>query len=111
VVDDDAPRAQLLDQVERVCHEQDRLAGLLELRDLREALARERLVADGEHLVHQQDVRVDVDGDGEGQLDVLTRGVVLDRVVDARACSEKSTIESKRRSTSFFDRPSSAALR
>ena len=65
--------------------EQDRLAGLLELLDLGQALAGERLVADGQHLVDQQHVRVDVDGDGERELDVLAGGVVLDRVVDAGA--------------------------
>jgi hypothetical protein len=55
-----AAGAQLGHEVERVRDEQDRLAGLLELRDLGQALAREGLVTDGEHLVHEQDVRVDV---------------------------------------------------
>ena len=42
--------------------EDDRLPLLLELVHLVEALLDEALVADGEHLVHEQDVRVHVDG-------------------------------------------------
>ena len=62
--------------------EQDRPALPLELGDLVQALARERLVADREHLVDEQDVRVDVHGDREAEPDVHARRVVLDRVVD-----------------------------
>src|SRR5205807_9975782 len=42
----------------------------------------ERLVADGDDLVDQQDVRVHVDRDGEAEADVHARGVVADGVVD-----------------------------
>ena len=39
-------------------------------------------VADGQHLVDQQDVRVHVDGDGKSQSHVHTGGVGLHRVID-----------------------------
>jgi hypothetical protein len=45
----------------------------LELGDLVQALAGEGLVADGEHLVHEQDVRIDVHRDGEAEPDVHAR--------------------------------------
>ena len=50
--------------------------------DLLRALALEVLVADGEHLVDDQDVGVDVDGDGEPESDVHAGRVVLHRRVD-----------------------------
>ena len=43
-----------------------------------EALLLEGGVADGEHLVDQQDVGVDLDRDRERQADVHARGVVLE---------------------------------
>ena len=55
---------------------------LLELEDLAEALALERLVADGEHLVEQQDVGVDVHRDREAKPHVHARGVGANRQVD-----------------------------
>ena len=60
----------------------DRAALLLEGADLVHALALERLVADGEHLVDEQQVGVDVDGDGERQPDVHARRVELHLGVD-----------------------------
>ena len=59
-------------------------AALLELADLVQALALERLVADGQDLVDQQDVGADVDGHGEPEAHVLAGAVVLDLVVDER---------------------------
>ena len=63
-------------------HDQDRLAVVLELADPLHALGLERLVADGDDLVDQQDVGIHVDRDGEAEADVHARGVVADRVVD-----------------------------
>ena len=58
VVSSMRPLAQTLDRGRGVRDEADRAAALLELQDLADALALERLVADSEHLVQQQDVRV-----------------------------------------------------
>src|SRR5205085_4281274 len=57
--------AQPLDRARVVRDEHDRAAALLELEDLPEALALELLVADGEHLVEEEHVRLEVGGDGE----------------------------------------------
>ena len=59
------PVAEALDRLRVVGHEDDRSPTALELGDLAEALALELLVADREHLVEQQHVRLDVRGDGE----------------------------------------------
>ena len=56
----DGAVAEPLDRRGVVRHEHDRASALLELEDLAEALALELFVADGEHLVEQQDVCVDV---------------------------------------------------
>ena len=53
-----------------------------ELGELLGALALELLVADGEHLVDEQDVGVDVDRDREPEPHVHARRVVLHRRVD-----------------------------
>ena len=50
--------------------------------DAVEALALERLVADREHLVDEEDVGVDVDGDREPEPHVHARRVVLHLLVD-----------------------------
>ena len=62
--------------------EQDRLAAAAELGELVEALVREALVADREHLVDQQHVRDRRDRDGEAEPHVHARRVRLDRRVD-----------------------------
>ena len=85
MVEDDDAAGELGDGVERVGDEQDRAALGLELCDLGQALLLEGLVAHGEDLVHQQDVRVDVHGHGERELDIHARAVDLDRVVDPLA--------------------------
>src|SRR5215207_2767470 len=82
VVQHHPPAADPWDQVEGVGDEQDRAAALLELADLVQALALERLVAHGQDLVDEQDVGADVDGHGEPEAHVLAGAVVLDLVVD-----------------------------
>ena len=67
---------------ERVRHDHDRLAALLELGELLRALPLEALVADRQHLVDEEDVGIDVDCDREAQTHVHARRVVLDRRVD-----------------------------
>ena len=62
--------------------EQDRLAAAPELGELVEALVREAFVADGEHFVDEQDVGVDVNGDGEAEAHVHPGRVRLHRRVD-----------------------------
>src|SRR5207248_5304090 len=60
----------------------DRPAALLELEDLREALALELLVPDREDLVEEENVGVDVRGDGEAESHVHAGGVGARREVD-----------------------------
>ena len=62
--------------------EHDRPSLGLELLDPAQALGLEQLVADGEHLVDEQHVGVEVDGHGEPEAHVHARRVVLDRLVD-----------------------------
>ena len=62
--------------------QQDRLAAPPELGELVEALVRERLVADRQHLVDQQHVGIDVDGHGEAEAHVHPGRVRLHRRVD-----------------------------
>ena len=82
VVERGGAGAHLADEVGGVGDDDDRAALGLEGGDLVEALALERLVADGEDLVDEQDVGVDVDGDGEAEPDVHARRVELHLVVD-----------------------------
>ena len=65
--------AEPADLLERVRHQHDRTALALEPADPVEALALEGLVADREHFVDEQDIRVDVDGPGERQPHVHAR--------------------------------------
>jgi len=66
-----------------VAHEQHRPSFALPyVAHLAQALVLERLVADGEHLVHEQDVGIDVDRDREAQPDVHAGRVVLHRLID-----------------------------
>jgi hypothetical protein len=62
--------------------EDDRAAPLLELEHLAEALSLEGLVADGEHLVEQQHVRVEMRRDREAEPHVHPRRVRAHRPVD-----------------------------
>ena len=70
LVEHDRPVAERADDLEAVGDEDDGAAVPLEGPDLVEALLLEGLVTDREHLVDEQDLGVDVDGDGEGQPDV-----------------------------------------
>ena len=63
-------------------HEQDRLAAAPELGELVEALVREAFVADGQHLVDEQHVRIDVNRHGEAEPHVHAGRVGLHRRVD-----------------------------
>ena len=82
VVEQDDAIAHAKDQVGRVGHEHDRPPLLLERADPLQALGLECDVADGEHLVNEQDRRVHVHRDGEAEPHVHPRGVELDLVVD-----------------------------
>ena len=77
--------AEALDQAERVRDQQDGLAAPLELAELVEALVREPFVADGEHFVDEQHLRVDVNRHREAQPHVHARRVGLHRRVDELA--------------------------
>src|SRR6266511_1280334 len=79
-LDDASPQqdravAEPLDRRRVVGDEDDRSATLLELEDLPEALALELLVADGEDLVEEKDVRVDVRRDREPEPHVHPRRI------------------------------------
>ena len=74
--------AEALDRAHVVGHEQDRPTLLPKPAELVEALLLEGGVADGEHLVDQQDVGVDLDRDGERQPHEHPRGVVLQLELD-----------------------------
>ena len=65
MVEPDGVVAKPLDKAERMRHEQDGLAAPLEFRKFVEALMRETLVADGEHFVDQQHIRIHVDRGGK----------------------------------------------
>jgi len=58
-------------------HKQHRSSALRHLAHLAQALLLELRVADGEHLVHDQDLRVQVGGHGEGEAHVHAAGVAL----------------------------------
>jgi hypothetical protein len=74
--------AQPFDLSRVVRDEDDRAAALLELEHLAEALPLECLVADGEHLVEQEHVGVEVRRDREAEPHVHPRGVGAHRPVD-----------------------------
>ena len=63
-------------------YEHDRLPGTLELRDLREALVLEIFVTDGEHLVDQEHVGLEMDRDREAQAHVHAARIRLNRRVE-----------------------------
>ncbi len=85
LVEPERPVAEVPDEVELMGHDQERDPPELHLLDLRDALLRELLVADGEDFVDQENVGIDVDGDREPEADVHARGVGLDRLVEVRA--------------------------
>ncbi len=65
-----------------MAHEEDRPAAAGDLADPPEAALLERLVADAEHLVDEQDLRLEVRRDGERETDVHAARVPLHRRVD-----------------------------
>ena len=82
VIEDDRPVAHGAHRVGVVGDEHDRAALALELLDPAQALDLEHLVADGEDLVDEEHVGIEVDGDGEPEAHVHPRRVVLHRLVD-----------------------------
>jgi hypothetical protein len=77
----DRAAAARRDEGKVVRDEEERLAGPLELRELLEAPVGEGLVADRQHFVHQEHVRVAVRRHGEAETDRHARRVRLDRRV------------------------------
>jgi hypothetical protein len=65
-----------------VRHEDDRRPAAAELADPLEALPLKLRVAHRQHLVDQEDVRLEVHRDGEPEARVHARGVVLHRHID-----------------------------
>src|SRR6267378_5810260 len=82
VVEHGGPRAQLARGRQRVGHEHEGDSRGAEVLDAPLALLLEPLVAHGEHLVDDEDVRLDVLRDGESQARIHARGIVLHRQVD-----------------------------
>ena len=77
--------AEALHRVHVVRDEEDRRAAAADARELVVALLLEGGVADGEHLVDEQDVGVDLDHHREGQAHEHARRVVLELEVDELA--------------------------
>ena len=69
-------------RAEVVGDDDERLAVVAVVGELLHAPLLERRVADGEHLVDDQDLGIDVDRDGEAETHEHARRVVLDRGVD-----------------------------
>ena len=65
-------------------HEHDRPPLGLQPRELAEAFLLERRVADGQHLVDQHDIGIDLDGDRKGEAHLHSGGVVLQLQVHER---------------------------
>ena len=82
VVEHDGAAAHLAHGLDVVGDEHDRPPLVLELADATDALRLEHLVADGEHLVDEQHVGIEVDRHGETEAHVHPRRVVLHRLVD-----------------------------
>ncbi len=82
VAQDDGPRTDGSNRVDGVAHEHDRRAGGLQLAHALEALELEREIADGQHLVDQEHLWIDVDGGGEAEPHVHAARVELHRHID-----------------------------
>ena len=74
--------ADRLHVADGVRNEQDGDTALAEFVDLAHAALAKVNVADGQRFIHQQDFRIDIDRDGEGQAHHHAAGVGLDRLVD-----------------------------
>ena len=70
--------AVLLERIEVVTHQHDRLALALVPVERVEAFLLEARIADGKHLIHDQEVRLSEDRDAECQPDLHARGEVLE---------------------------------
>ena len=81
-VEDHCPPAHALDRCGRVRYEHHRKALLNLGDDVPKAFALKRLVADGQNLVHQQDVGAQVGGNREPKPDQHSGGVGLNRGID-----------------------------
>ncbi len=84
VVEEQGVRAERGDAIELVRHDHDRQPSP-HLAEAIEGLALEAEVADGEHLVHDEDIRAHVRGDGKPQARVHAAGIPLHRCVDELA--------------------------
>src|SRR5206468_1366235 len=85
LIEPDRAVAEALDEADVVRDEHDRLPRPAELCDLRVTLVLEVLVTDGEHLVDEKDVRIDVHRDGEAEARRHAARVRLDRRVEEAA--------------------------
>ena len=79
---EDATGAEVLHRRHVVADEEDRPALLGHVLDLAQALLLEPDVADGQHLVDDQDLGLEVGGHREGQPHVHPAGIVLDRGIE-----------------------------
>ena len=77
--------AQRADEILVVRHDQDGAAGLLDLVEPVHALALERRVADREDLVDDQDLRIEMHGDGEREPGIHAAGIGLHRPLEILA--------------------------
>ena len=106
VVEPDRALAHHLDRRQVVRHEQNGSTVVTKRQHLADRAVLEGHVADGQHLVDQQHVGVDVGGDREAESRVHARRVALERRVDKRP--EVGKLDDVRRSaarTSRRDRP------
>ncbi len=109
MLEHDGSTAVLPDCIGVMRDEDDRPALGLEPPDPVETLALERLVADGEHLIDEQDLRIGVDGDGEGEPDVhagrIEFHLSVDEFVDAGEIDDRIEVPFGLLSGEAEDRP------
>ena len=103
--------AQPLDRARVVGDEHDRPAAALEVTDPAVALLREGLVADREHLVEQQDVRLDVHRHREPEPQYMPDEYVLTGWSTNPSSSANATISARCSSMSAREMPNIAAFR
>ena len=82
LVQEDHPVAVLRDAAQVMAHDQDRLALGFEFFKLVKTLCLEKNISYGKRLIHDQDLRIDIDGNGEGQTHEHSAGIGLDRLVN-----------------------------
>ena len=109
---EDGSGADPLDGAHVVTHEDDRSALFGDVDDPVQAPLLELVVADGEHLVDEQDLWLEVGGDAEREPHRHPRGVPLDRGVDELGgiCEVDDLVE-LRRALPFVFMPRTAPLR